>query len=147
MFKAIDKKDGTEISEYHDIYDDINLAAAKQAQQNIQDVIDEWWSNDNLTEEEQIKKNELFPNGKPTADEFLITFVKYARTKPDFKKLQEEIEKKKQKRQTIKDALFVAFIILSLLAAAIYLCILEKNDTTKGSQTETSISIIKNRWL
>ena len=41
MFKAIDKKDGTEVNERHDTYDDIDLAAAKQVQQNVQDVVDE----------------------------------------------------------------------------------------------------------
>ena len=135
--KVTDKKDSMEVNEFHDIYDDIRLAAAKQVQQNIQDLIDEWWINKNLTEEQKIRKEELFPNGKPTADEFLITFVKYAREKPEFKKLQEEIEKKKRKRQTIKDVLYVAFIILFLLAATIYFCILEKNDATKGSQSRS----------
>lgn len=77
--KGTDKKDNTEISEDPDTYDDANLAAARQVEQNIQDLIDEWWINKNLTEDQQKLRNELFPNGKPSADEFLITFVKYAR--------------------------------------------------------------------
>ena len=88
IFKGINKKDHTEANEWKDIDSDKNLAGARQAHQNIQDVIDEWWNNDNLTEEQQLIKNKLFPNGKPTSDEFLIIFVKYAREKPKFKKLQ-----------------------------------------------------------
>lgn len=79
FIKEIYKKDNTEANEYKDTNNDKELAGAMQVQQNIQDVVDEWWSNDNITEEQQLIKNKLFPNGKPTADEFLITFVKYAR--------------------------------------------------------------------
>ena len=94
IFKGINKKDHTEANEWKDTDSDKNLAGARQVEQNIQDVIDEWWNNDNLTEEQQLIKNKLFPNGKPDSDKFLITFVKYAREKPEFKKLQEEIERK-----------------------------------------------------
>lgn len=83
FIKEIYKKDNTEANEYKDTNNDKELAGAMQVQQNIQDVVDEWWSNDNITEEQQLIKNKLFPNGKPTADEFLITFVKYAREKPE----------------------------------------------------------------
>lgn len=84
--KGIDKKDNTELNEF---YDD-NLDGARQVRQNIQDLIDEWWKNDHLTEEQQIRKNELFPNGKPSADEFILALVKHARKDPKFKKLKEE---------------------------------------------------------
>ena len=94
IFKGINKKYNTKENEFHDKYNDINLDGARQVKQDIQDVIDEWWNNDNLTEEQQLIKNKLFPNGKPDSDKFLITFVKYAREKPEFKKLQEEIERK-----------------------------------------------------
>ena len=144
-FKEIDKEGSTEADEYQDVYDDVDLSGTKQVKQNIQDVVDEWWSNDNLTEEQQLIKNKLFPNGKPASDEFLITFVKYAREKPEFKKLQEEIERKKRKRQTIKDVIFLAFIFLFMLLVSIHISIMEKNETKKGSQTETSISM-KGCW-
>ncbi len=145
IFKGINKKYNTKENEYHDKYNDINLAGARQVEQNIQDIIDEWWNNDNLTEEQQLIKNKLFPNGKPASDEFLITFVKYAREKPEFKKLQEEIERKKRKRQTIKNVIFLAFIFLFMLLVSIHISIMEKNETKKGSQTETSISM-KGCW-
>lgn len=143
MFKSIDKKDSTEVNEYH-AYDDIDLETAKQVQQNIQDVVDEWWSNDNLTEEQQIKKNELFPNGKPCADEFLITFVKYARESPEFKKLQEEIEKKKRRREIIEALLMIAVLLISALLLH---CLFEndKSDNAKEYRTGTS-TFMKDYW-
>lgn len=146
FIKGIYKKDHTEANECKNTDNDKELAGAMQVQQNIQDVVDEWWSNDNLTEEQQLIKNKLFPNGKPTADEFLITFVKYARAKPEYKKLQEEIERKKRKRQTIKDVLSVTVVILLLLASAIYFGILEKNEAQKNSKTVTSTSMQAYWW-
>lgn len=95
LIKGIYKKDRREANECKDTDNDKNLAEAMQVKQNIQDVIDEWWNNNNLTQKQQLIKNKLFPNGKPDSDEFLITFVKYAREKPEFKKLQEEIDRKK----------------------------------------------------
>lgn len=99
-----------------------------------------------MTEEQQLIKNKLFPNGKPDSDEFLITFVKYAREKPEFKKLQEEIEKKKRKRQTIKDVLFTVFIFFLMLLMAIHILIMEKNKAQKNSKTGTSTSMQDYWW-
>lgn len=144
-FKETYKKDSSGINECQDIYDDVDLSGARQVQHNIQDVVDEWWSNNNLTEEQQIRKKELFPNEKPSADEFLITFVEHVRNDPKFQKMQEEIEKKKRKRQIIKDVLLVSLAILLLLFVTIHLCTLEKNNHKKDSQTETSTSM-KDYW-
>lgn len=120
--KGINKKDNTEVNEF---YDD-NLDGARQVRQNIQDLIDEWWENDHLTEEQQIRKNELFPNEKPSADEFILALVKHARKDPKFKKLKEEAEKKERKRQIIKDVLLGIFIFLSLLLVTIHISIMKK---------------------
>lgn len=139
--KGIDKKDNTEVNEF---YDD-SLEGARQVRQNIQDLIDEWWENNHLTEEQQIRKNELFPNGKPSADEFILALVKHARKDPEFKKLEEEAEKKERKRQIIKDVLLGIFIFLSLLLVTIHISIMEKNDANKFSQTEIS-SFTKDCW-
>ena len=146
IFKGINKKDHTEANEWKDTDSDKNLDGARQVEQNIQDVIDEWWNNDNLTEEQQLIKNKLFPNGKPDSDEFLITFVKYAREKPEFKKLQEEIERKKRKRQTIKDMIFLAFIFLFMLLVSIHISIMEKNNSKEGSQAGKSTSVETYWW-
>ena len=146
IFKGINKKDHTEANEWKDTDSDKNLAGAMQVEQNIQDVVDEWWNNENLTEEHQLIKNKLFPNGKPTAAEFLITFVKYAREKPEFKKLQEEIERKKRKRQTIKDMIFLAFIFLFMLLVSIHISIMEKNNSKEGSQAGKSTSVETYWW-
>jgi len=113
--------------------------------QNIQDVVDEWWSNDNLTEEQQICKKELFPNGKPSADEFLIELVEDTKKDPEFQKMQEEIEKKARKREIIKDVLLLAFILLVILVVLIHISIMEKNDAMKDPQTETATSM-KDYW-
>ena len=144
MFKAIDKKDNMEANECKDTDEDKNLAVARQVQQNIQDVIDEWWSNDNLTEEQQIKKNELFPNGKPSSDEFLITFVKYSREKPAFKKLQEEIEKKKRRHKIIEALMMIAVLLISALLLH---CLFEndKSDNAKEYRTGRS-TFMKDYW-
>ena len=146
IFKGINKKDHTEANEWKDTDSDKNLDGARQVEQNIQDVIDEWWNNDNLTEEQQLIKNKLFPNGKPDSDKFLITFVKYAREKPEFKKLQEEIERKKRKRQTIKDVIFLAFIFLFMLLVSIHISIMEKNNSKEGSQAGKSTSVETYWW-
>ena len=146
IFKGINKKDHTEANEWKDTDSDKNLDGARQVEQNIQDVIDEWWNNDNLTEEQQLIKNKLFPNGKPDSDKFLITFVKYAREKPEFKKLQEEIERKKRKRQTIKDMIFLAFIFLFMLLVSIHISIMEKNNSKEGSQAGKSTSVETYWW-
>ncbi len=136
-FKETDKKDHTEISEDPDTYDDANLAAARQVQQNIQDLIDEWWINNNLTEEQQKLRNELFPNGKPTTDEFLKKLVEDARKDPKFKAIMEKAEKKKRRYEIIKDVLLAAFIFLLMLLVSIHIFIMEKNDTTKDSQSRS----------
>ena len=144
-FKEIDKEGSTEADEYQDVYDDVDLSGTKQVKQNIQDVVDEWWSNDNLTEEQQICKKELFPNGKPSADEFLIELVEDTKKDPEFQKMQEEIEMKARKREIIKDVLLLAFILLVILVVSIHISIMEKNDAMKDPQTETATSM-KDYW-
>lgn len=66
--------------------------------------------------------------------------MKHARKDPELKKLKEGIEKKERKRQTIRDVLSVAFVILLAVSVSNFLYI-GKNEPKKTSQTETFTSM------
>lgn len=72
--------------------------------------------------------------------------MEHTRKNPQFQKEQEEIKKKEHRRQTFKDMLFVVFIFLLMLLVAIHIFIMEKNNSEKGSQTETSTLFMKDYW-
>lgn len=70
--------------------------------------------------------------------------MKYAREKPEFKKLQEEIEKKKRRRAIIEALLMIAVLLISALLLH---CLFEndKADNNKESRTGTS-TFMKDYW-